>query len=219
MNRLKWNVSPTKRFLICARAPGSETKQPQDRCTPGLFVSGPTIEDIVGGNATLAIRRASERNQRPLVRDSIPHLNGIAHCPDVRVAGLEVFVDSDATQFTDFQTGILCQTRFRLYTQSEHDRIGGQSLTAFQHHDGSASPVHARKAARMMQRHHSDARQTPLARNSACSQAAISGSSGHYLWQRFYHSHLEPATPQLLGHFESNVTASDYDGAAALAVF
>ena len=97
-----------------------------------------TSEDIVGGNAPLAIRWASQRNQRPLTRDSITHLNGITHGPDVWVARLEVFIDPDAAHFGDLQTGLSCQTHFRFYTQPEHDRVGRQSLTAFQHHDGSA---------------------------------------------------------------------------------
>ena len=121
MNRLERNGCATKGFLICARATGGEIEQSQDGCAPGVFVSGRTAENIVGGNAALAIRRTCQRNQRPLTRDSIPHLNGIAHGPDVRVAGLEMFVDADAAEFSDFQTGIFCQTHFRFYTQPEHD--------------------------------------------------------------------------------------------------
>jgi hypothetical protein len=97
-------------------------------------------------NATLAIRRASKRNQRPSTRDSITHLDGIAHRPDVRVAGLEVFIDPYAPQLADLQTGFSCQTRFGFYTQPEHDRIRGQPLTAFQHHDGGAGGLLRRLA-------------------------------------------------------------------------
>ena len=145
MNRLKGNGGATKGFFICARATGGQIEQPQDGCAPGVFVSGWTAQDIVGGNTALAIRRTGQRNQRPLVRDSITHLNSIAHCPDVRVAGLEVFIDADAPQLADFQAGILCQTHFRFYAQPEHDRVGGQSLTAFQHHDGSPGRLLVRR--------------------------------------------------------------------------
>ena len=62
-------------------------------------------------------------------------------------------------------------------------------------------------------------RATPLARNSACSHAAISGSKGVITWGgRLRHRHVEAAMPQLLGHFESDVTAAHHDGAATLAI-
>src|ERR1035441_8816728 len=89
MNRLKGNGGATKRFFICACATGGEIEQPQDGCAPGVFVSGWAAEDIVGGNTTLAIRRTSQRNQRPLARDSITHLNSIAYCPDVWIRSEE----------------------------------------------------------------------------------------------------------------------------------
>jgi hypothetical protein len=59
MNGPERNGRATKGFLICARATGGEIEQPQDGCAPGMFVSGWTSEDIVGGNAPLAIRWAS----------------------------------------------------------------------------------------------------------------------------------------------------------------
>src|SRR6185436_8270631 len=99
-----WNARATNTFLVGTCASGGESEQSQDGGAPGVFVSRGTAEDIVGGNATLAIRRTSQRNQRPLTGHSITHLDGIAHRPDVRVAGLEMFVDSNTPEFSDLQT-------------------------------------------------------------------------------------------------------------------
>ena len=40
----------------------------------------------------------------------------------------------------------------------------------------------------------------------------------HHLGRFFRHRHVEPAVPQLLSHFESDVAAADYDGATTLAI-
>lgn len=86
-----------------------------------MFVSGRAAEDIVGGNATLAIRRTGQWNQCPLTCHAITHLNRIAHGPDMWVAGLEMFIDPDAAQLADLQPGILRQIHFRFDTQPQHD--------------------------------------------------------------------------------------------------
>lgn len=88
------------------------SRESQDGCAPSLFVLGRTPKDIVSGNAALAIRRTSERNQRPLARDAITHFDGITDGPNVRVARLEMFVDVEAAEFSDFQTGVFSQSHF-----------------------------------------------------------------------------------------------------------
>jgi hypothetical protein len=69
---------------------------------------------------------------------AVTHLDRIAHGPDVRVGGLEMVVYPDAAEFADFQTGVFWQADFWFHTQPENHGVGGQSFTAFQHHDGSA---------------------------------------------------------------------------------
>ena len=51
---------------------------------------------------------------------------------------IEAWISTMPLSVSDFQTGFGGQTHFRFHTQPENDRVGGQSLTAFQHHDGSA---------------------------------------------------------------------------------
>ena len=41
----------------------------------------------------------------------------------------------------------------------------------------------------------------------------------HHLGRCLRHRHVEPAVPQLLGHFESDVAATNHDGATTLAIF
>ncbi len=95
-----------QRFLICARATGGEIEQSQNGRAPGAFVSRGPSEDVVRGDATLAIRRTGQRNERPWPRDAVTHFNGIATAQIFGSLGLQMFVHADAAECAEFETGI-----------------------------------------------------------------------------------------------------------------
>ena len=129
-----------------------------------------------------------------------------------------MFINSNTAKFSEFQTGVFWQADFWFYAQPENHGVGGQSLAALQHHDGGSDGLLLR---RRLERYDGIVQMQGNAiglqlRLQPGSHFRVEGR--HHLGQRFHHRHVEPAMPQLLGHFESDITAADYDGATTVAV-
>ena len=84
-----------------------------------------TAEDVVGGDSSLAVRGSGERYLGRAAGNDVFHLDGVTDRIDVRVAGLQVFVDTDAAARADVQTGVDRQLVFRPDTHAENDHLGG----------------------------------------------------------------------------------------------
>ena len=206
-------------FLVRAGAARGEIEQPQDRRAQCAFVAAGSAEDVVGGDATLTVGRARQRDQTPLARNRIPNLNRVADRPDVRIAGLQMNVHADAAPLADFQAGSSSPAPTSGFTPrpriTESAGRRWPLLSTTMDARAGSGAVGASNAATGSLRCNA----TPLARNSACSHAGhLRVERRHHLRQGFDDGDLKIAPLELLGHFEPNIAAAHNHRPTSLAV-
>ena len=113
--------------VICDWNGGTESVRPNGGSLRSPKPDG-MPKDIVGGNPALAVGGSGERYLSRVAGNNVLDLDGVSDCIDVRVAGLQVFVDSDAATRPDFKTRIDRQLVFRAHTHSQDDQLGGHPL-------------------------------------------------------------------------------------------
>ena len=97
-------------------------------CAP---VAGVAAGNHVGHDASLAVRRACKRYERPLPRDEVLDFDRIANRENVSVARAHLFVDADASPLAELEAGHLRERGLRTHADG-HDydvRPDGSSPT------------------------------------------------------------------------------------------
>ena len=97
-------------------------------------VAGSPPEDVVGGDAALAVRRAGQRHLGRLAGHEVLNFDGVSDRVDIRVAGLQVLVDPDAAARPDFQARIDGQLVLRPHPDPQDDQLGRQAHARLQPH-------------------------------------------------------------------------------------
>ena len=95
-------------------------------------------DDVVRGNAALLVGGPGQIGEEGLSGDGIGHGDGIAHGIDVRIRGLQVFIDQDAFVGTQIQSGRFRQAAVRFDADGEDGQVGGDGLSAGKPHQKSA---------------------------------------------------------------------------------
>src|SRR5262249_49869447 len=88
------------------RGPGQRRRpleNPHDGSALRAPVTGIPPEDVVGGDAALAVGRNGQRPLRRLAGYKVLDLDGVSNRIDIRVARLEMFVDPDAPTRPNFE--------------------------------------------------------------------------------------------------------------------
>ena len=96
---------------------------------------------MVGGNPALAIRRSGQRHLRRFAGHEVLDLDGVSHRVDVRIGGLQMLIDLDATTRTDPQPRIDRQLVFGTHPDPQDHQLSRQTRTRLQHDREVSRPL------------------------------------------------------------------------------
>src|SRR6516225_6117024 len=102
----KWQLGAAQGFFRGAGERRSSVEYADNGSPLCAPIANRAAENVVSGDSTLAIGGTGKRHLSRLARNHVADLDGVADGENVRVAGLQVFVDTDAAARAHFQTGI-----------------------------------------------------------------------------------------------------------------
>ena len=170
-------------------------------------VDAGAAEDVVGGDAALAVGRPGQRNDRPPAAGRAGDLDGVAHGADGGVAGPHVLVDDDAAGRADLQARLARQSRLRPHAHRQDHQAAGDRLAA---REVRRQPPAFRGDGR-------DARPQPQV-HAVGLQVLVDGGDhlrvggDEDLRGQFDQRDLQAPLPQGLGHLQADVPAADDHG-------
>ena len=127
------DLLPFQQLGIGAGSGNRQVEHFGDRCAHRsrihFFVS---IYDIIGYDPALFVGRSSQWDESRLAGHEVAYLYGIAKGIDVRGGSLHIFIDGNASQRSERQAGLFCQSGFRAYADAKQYHVGRNLFTATQ---------------------------------------------------------------------------------------
>ena len=191
-----------------ARRGRREAEHAEDRSrldSPKLRVAA---GDVVGCHASLAVRRACERENHRLASQDVFRLHGVAHRPNPRIARAHAGIHLDPAGGADFQTCFAGEGGFGPNSERQNHQVAIECRTGFDEDLGSAVFPRSKSCDRLAEEE--------LASAFLESLADQHGHLGIEIREDFLlHFHqrdAQAAMEEVFGHFDADVAPADYDG-------
>ena len=179
-----------------------------DGCADGSFVPHLVPEDqVIGHDASLPVGRTGQIIQPRFARQRMRIFDGIAYGVDGGVGSLKVFVHLDSPHLAQLDSGFYGQFRFRTHADGKNHQVRFQTDTRLE--------LHGHPFCRRFKSLHTllQVEFYPLLQQVFVHQRRHGEiNRPHHLVGHFYHRHLGSGMMQVLGHLQTDETASYDDG-------
>ncbi len=161
-----------ERLLGLAGGRGGHVEHAHNRRRLRAAIAALASEDVIGGNAALAVGRPGQRHLHRRAEGPAAHLDGIAHGVDVLVDRLHMFIHANTAARADLQPGRDRQAVLGPHADAHQHEPGREAFACFEPH-GEALGSRFDRLGRLAQE-----QPHVVARRASAMGAVISRSSG-----------------------------------------